>query len=170
MVPGSTLMYGSNFCSATLYPWSSRRRAIDAAASPFPSEDTTPPVTKMNFTGRLSVCWVIPPLCASIRRANRHQLAHALQVFGCIDFDRLDVGEHHVNAVAVFECPQLLERFGQLERRGRQRGERRHKRAAVRVQANVFERGTARHIRVANVRNRRRGKIEGVAATVADDF
>src|SRR6188472_2508075 len=155
MVPGSTLMYGSNFCSATLYPWSSRRRPIDAAASPFPSEDTTPPVTKMYFTGRRSVCWVIPPLSASIPRGNRHQLAHALQVFGCIDFNRLDVGDNHVDPVAVFESAQLLERLGHLEWRRWQRCECRHERPAVRIQPDVFERRAAPRITIANVRNGR---------------
>src|SRR6476646_10757367 len=116
MVPGSTLMYGSNFCSATLYPWSSRRRPMDAAASPFPSEDTTPPVTKMYFTGRLSVCWVIPPISGSSPSGDRHQAAHALQVFRGIDFDRLDGGHHCVDAIAMFQRPQLLEGLGHFER------------------------------------------------------
>src|SRR5215210_8877470 len=49
MVPGSTLIYGSNFCIVTLSPRSTRRRPKEAAAMPFPSEDTTPPVTKMYF-------------------------------------------------------------------------------------------------------------------------
>src|SRR3979409_1573794 len=47
MVPGSTLMYGSNFCMVTLRPRSTSNRPNDAAAKPFPTEDTTPPVTKM---------------------------------------------------------------------------------------------------------------------------
>src|ERR1700733_8139008 len=33
----------------TLMPRASRRQPIEAAASPLPSEDTTPPVTKMDF-------------------------------------------------------------------------------------------------------------------------
>src|SRR5262245_20640055 len=45
-------MYGSNFCSATRYPCPSSSAPIDAAARPFPSEDTTPPVTRMYLTGR----------------------------------------------------------------------------------------------------------------------
>src|SRR4051795_8388957 len=47
IVPGSMLMYGSNFCSATLRPRETRRRPREDAAIPLPSEDTTPPVTKM---------------------------------------------------------------------------------------------------------------------------
>ena len=40
-------MYGSNFCSATVRPRATSRRPIEAAAMPLPSEETTPPVTKM---------------------------------------------------------------------------------------------------------------------------
>src|SRR5215213_2417707 len=47
IVPGSTLMYGSNFWRATVRPRETRRRPIEAAAIPLPSEETTPPVTKM---------------------------------------------------------------------------------------------------------------------------
>src|ERR1700726_4049275 len=49
MVPGSTLRYGSHFCRVTLKPRLSRRQPIEEAATPFPSEETTPPVTKMYF-------------------------------------------------------------------------------------------------------------------------
>src|SRR5438874_8245120 len=49
MVPGSTFKYGSNFMMLTLSPRLSSRHPIEAAASPLPSEDTTPPVTKMYF-------------------------------------------------------------------------------------------------------------------------
>ena len=40
-------MYGSNFCIVTLSPRSTSSRPSDAAAMPFPREETTPPVTKM---------------------------------------------------------------------------------------------------------------------------
>src|ERR1700677_5031143 len=49
MVPGSTFRYGSNFIRLTLIPRASSKQPIEAAASPLPSEDTTPPVTKMYF-------------------------------------------------------------------------------------------------------------------------
>src|SRR3954453_84024 len=55
MVPGSTLMYGSNFWIVTDSPRATRRRPRDAAAMPFPSAETTPPVMKMKrVSGRLS--------------------------------------------------------------------------------------------------------------------
>src|SRR3984893_3663273 len=49
IVPGSTLRYGSHFCRVTLKPRLSRRQPIEEAATPFPSEETTPPVTKIYF-------------------------------------------------------------------------------------------------------------------------
>src|SRR5579863_5289527 len=49
MVPGSTLRCGSHFCRGTLKPRLSRRQPIEEAATPFPSEETTPPVTKIYF-------------------------------------------------------------------------------------------------------------------------
>src|SRR5580698_6553758 len=49
MVPGSTFRYGSNFMRLTRRPRASSRQPMEAAASPLPSEDTTPPVTKMYF-------------------------------------------------------------------------------------------------------------------------
>ncbi len=45
MVPGSTLMYGSSLTIATLRPRASRMAPSEAAAMPFPNEETTPPVT-----------------------------------------------------------------------------------------------------------------------------
>jgi hypothetical protein len=49
MVPGSTFKYGSSFLSRTEKPlaWSSAPN--DAEVSPFPREDTTPPVMKINL-------------------------------------------------------------------------------------------------------------------------
>src|SRR5438309_8444489 len=46
MVPGSTLMYGSSLMLVTRMPRDSRIAAREAAAMPFPREETTPPVTK----------------------------------------------------------------------------------------------------------------------------
>src|SRR5581483_3643162 len=52
IVPGSTFRYGSNFCSCTRSPRAFSRRPSDAATMPFPSADTTPPVTKTYFGAR----------------------------------------------------------------------------------------------------------------------
>src|ERR1043166_8262021 len=52
IVPGSTFRYGSNFCSWTRRPRAFSRRPSEAATMPFPSADTTPPVTKTYFGAR----------------------------------------------------------------------------------------------------------------------
>jgi hypothetical protein len=49
IVPGSTLMYGSSLSIVIFSPRASIRAPIDAAASPLPREETTPPVTKTNL-------------------------------------------------------------------------------------------------------------------------
>src|SRR5579871_963672 len=48
MVPGSTLRYGSSFRKRTLYPRACKRAPSAADARPFPKEETTPPVMKIN--------------------------------------------------------------------------------------------------------------------------
>src|SRR4051794_25713246 len=47
IVPGSTLMYGSNFWIVTDSPRDTSSWPIEAAAMPLPRAETTPPVTKM---------------------------------------------------------------------------------------------------------------------------
>src|SRR4030095_12346901 len=54
MVPASTLMYGSIFCSVTRKPRASSSAPIEAAARPLPRDETTPPVTKMYFEANSS--------------------------------------------------------------------------------------------------------------------
>jgi hypothetical protein len=49
VLPGSTFRYGSSFWIVILRPRVSSRLPIDAEARPLPSDETTPPVTKMNF-------------------------------------------------------------------------------------------------------------------------
>src|SRR5436190_21094586 len=63
------LMYGSIFCRVTRRPRASSSAPIDAAARPFPRDETTPPVTKMYLGGKsplLSGCMVpsVPRPCA----------------------------------------------------------------------------------------------------------
>src|SRR5262249_34131847 len=53
-------MYGSILTSVTRSPRASSNAPIDADATPFPSDDTTPPVTKMNFV--FDVPFVMPAL------------------------------------------------------------------------------------------------------------
>src|SRR5439155_12570893 len=49
IVPGSTLIYGSSLRLVTRMPREARIAARDEAAMPFPSEETTPPVTNTNL-------------------------------------------------------------------------------------------------------------------------
>src|SRR6478752_6490523 len=53
-------MYGSNFCIVTVRPRSTSRRPSEAAAIPFPREETTPPVTKMYLVAFWLVLIVFP--------------------------------------------------------------------------------------------------------------
>src|SRR5207247_148749 len=62
MVPASTLMYGSIFWSVTRKPRASSSEPMDAEASPLPSDDTTPPVTKMYFVGTSSLLPGLEPV------------------------------------------------------------------------------------------------------------
>src|SRR5581483_180096 len=52
IVPGSTFRYGSNFWSCTRRPRDFNSRPSDAATMPFPSAETTPPLTKTYFGAR----------------------------------------------------------------------------------------------------------------------
>ena len=49
------LIYGSNFCMVTRYPLALSRQASDEEMMPLPSDDTTPPVTKMYLVSTLGV-------------------------------------------------------------------------------------------------------------------
>src|SRR5229473_6483160 len=69
MVPGSTLRYGSHFWRVTLKPRLSRRQPIEEAATPFPSEETTPPVTKIYF-GAIRAARVLTPGLSALHRSD----------------------------------------------------------------------------------------------------
>src|ERR1700722_3125157 len=70
MVPGSTLRYGSNFIMLTLIPRASSRQPMEAAARPLPSEDTTPPVTKMYFADMSATSLFVFEVCAGWARLS----------------------------------------------------------------------------------------------------
>src|SRR5688572_22877170 len=59
IVPGSTFRYGSNFCACTRRPRAFSSLPSEAATIPFPSAETTPPVTKMYLVW-LASAWLIP--------------------------------------------------------------------------------------------------------------
>ena len=71
MVPGSTLMYGSSFWKVTVKPLASSSEPMDAAESPLPSEESTPPVMKMNLVFLLREAFMLEPFW----RRNRREAA-----------------------------------------------------------------------------------------------
>src|SRR5436189_4068007 len=73
MVPGSTFRYGSHFCRVTLKPRLSRRQPIEEAATPFPSEETTPPVTKIYF-GAIRAACVLTSGLSALHRIDVHTI------------------------------------------------------------------------------------------------
>src|SRR5579862_8506140 len=106
MVPGSTFRYGSNFCRDTRSPRLSSRQPIEAAAMPFPSDETTPPVTKIYFAID------IPP------SAYLHWFKHrrdALQILRRVHPQRVILGFHHADAISVLDRPQLFQPLQPLE-------------------------------------------------------
>src|SRR5712692_5535401 len=87
MVPASTLMYGSIFWSVTRKPRASSSEPMDAEASPLPSDDTTPPVTKMYFVGTSSLLPGLEPVsnildfrlsvaAAAVEKTNAQPIEH----------------------------------------------------------------------------------------------
>src|ERR1700680_274293 len=81
-----------------------------AAASPFPREDTTPPVMKMCLGVR-------PSMILSLTGGGRQQTAPLFQILLRVHTERVEGGLDRFDADAVFERPQLLERFRPFERR-----------------------------------------------------
>ncbi len=59
-------MYGSSFWNVTLNPLASRRAPMEAAASPLPKDDSTPPVIKINF-----VFIIETPITAVLRHVRQ---------------------------------------------------------------------------------------------------
>ena len=136
----------------------------DAAATPLPSEETTPPVTKMYLVA-------MRPPSSSVRcpfvglNATRSQdTFHPLQVLRGVDAERPRVDDEHADRDAVLQRPQLLERLAALERRGRQPGEAQQGLALVAVDAQVLERRGAALL--PRVGDRRAAEVEGVAGAV----
>src|SRR5439155_15115743 len=69
IVPGSTFRYGSNLTTWTLKPRALSSRPSEAAVMPFPSDETTPPVTKTYFVGRADI--LDPPQAVELAKAGR---------------------------------------------------------------------------------------------------
>src|SRR6476469_1492457 len=129
-----------------------------AAARPLPSEETTPPVMKMYLGVRSMI------LSAWCRR--RQKPPHLIQVLGRVHFERFVLRLHRFDANTVLERPQLLERLGSLERGRLERRQDQQNTAAIGVQADMSIERRPSGARVAEVRNRRAGEIQGKPAAI----
>src|SRR5260221_146468 len=105
-------MYGSILSSVTRSPRPSSSAPSDAAASPLPSDETTPPLTKMNLV-LLSRSNVGPsPASAAKPPCVR---ARSREVLGCIYLKRRRHGSHDPDTKAALQRAQLFELFQRLE-------------------------------------------------------
>src|SRR6476620_3576384 len=116
----------------TLSPRSTNSRPNDAAAMPFPREETTPPVTKMYLVALVAEVIALPLKCVpvSFRPSKVVQRIHTRQ-------RRLGQAGH-ANGESQMQCPELLEPLGLL-RRARRGGDPPHQRgASIHVDAEVL--------------------------------
>src|SRR5437016_1398916 len=124
----------------TRSPRSTSSRPSDAAAIPLPSDDTTPPVTKMYLVVCLAeACIEVTCRSWSSQWRRRPFAIGAYEVFLRIDplHDRF-IDERHTDGNAGEERPKLLEPFDLFEWRGRQAHPFLQRRPVVRVDANML--------------------------------
>src|SRR5215831_6698698 len=114
IVPGSTFRYGSNFCSATRRPLLSSRQPMLDAAIPLPSDETTPPVTKMHFGILMVRCQ------AGLAGGHLKHSCDTLQIVGGIHPEGIVFGLRNADREAVFERAKLFQALRLLERANRQ--------------------------------------------------
>src|SRR6476659_10824640 len=132
MVPGSTLMYGSNFCIVTLSPRSTNSRPNEAAAMPFPREETTPPVTKMYLVALGAEVIALPLKFVPVG-------FRPSKVVRRIDARHRRLGEPgDADGESEMQRAELLEPFGLLGRTRRGRRPLRQRRASVHVETDVL--------------------------------
>jgi len=138
---------------------------MDAEASPFPREETTPPVTKMYFTPD-DWLLVLRILGGVTGGKESFQLWN---LFRGIESDGMIFGQDNADAGAVFKGAELLELFRLFKQAGRPTDELFEEIAAVAVEAHVPQgregvgagpeegKGTA-------------GEIESVSLPIDDDL
>src|SRR5512138_618854 len=105
-------MYGSSLRCWTSRPRFSRSAPMDAAASPFPREETTPPVTNMNFVFLPRFTMAVP--------SPSHPLVpeeppSALEVLRRVDPEAAVGRVGDLDPVPVLERAELLEGLLRLE-------------------------------------------------------
>src|SRR6185369_16011681 len=152
MVPGSMFRYGSSFWIVTRNPRDLSSRPSDADAIPFPSDDTTPPVTTMIFAivpPSLRVCVLCP---GSVPGAAPFQ---SRELLGGIDPRERPRAGDDLDVHASFERPQLLEPFRSLQLSRRPRSELQQQITPKSVDAHMAQRRppvrAARDVRAAKV-------------------
>ena len=79
-------IYGSNFCIVTLNPRAFNNLPNDAAVIPFPSPETTPPVTNTYFTD------IIPPI-----RLSAYTLINIPTLFSTLYSHKLQISTFFYN-------------------------------------------------------------------------
>src|SRR5512139_1084443 len=109
-------MYGSSFRCCTSRPRFSRSAPMEAAASPLPSELTTPPVTNMNLVFLPRFTMPAPFLSPALGREDGPS---ALEVLRRVDAEPAVGGVGDPDAMPVLERPELLEGLLRLEAPGR---------------------------------------------------
>src|SRR5437879_1750604 len=98
------LIYGSILSSVTRRPRDSSKAPSDAAARPLPSDETTPPVTKMNLF--LPSCSTLSPPPLLARRRIR-----PCEVVRRVHFERRCHRPHNSDSIPALQGTQLLELF-----------------------------------------------------------
>src|SRR5215831_2475888 len=129
---------GSSFKNVILRPRLSKRFPIEADASPFPKEETTPPVTKMNLLIVQFLCfarmirspraWLAGwhrPLNGNALRCRLGPLKllrYLDRIFRCIHTKRVSFRFPHLNDHTMFQGAQLLQFLGIFQDTSWQRG------------------------------------------------
>src|SRR5262245_58099088 len=172
IVPGSTLRYGSNFSIDTRRPRSTSNRPSDAAAIPFPSEETTPPVTKMYLV--VAEPWPARDGASCMRVSSggegRPLFVRSLEILLRI-YSRTDrlVDQRDAHRQPGGQRPELLQPFGLLQGIHRQRDPATKRVGRVRVNADVLPHAGPLRLRVTLVlqeRNWRPRKVHRAALVV----
>src|SRR5665213_4262242 len=137
---------------------------MDAAAMPFPREETTPPVTKMNLAIRGAGSFRRPPDSLA---AGPNQLPHAFQIGGRIHAEGLVIRFDHSDFESVFEGSQLLQALRLLQRSRRHTGISQEKFPPVNVKSDVFVINTGMlFVWLPRIWNRGAREVDGIFETV----
>src|ERR1043165_4102433 len=153
MVPGSTWMWGSSLRNVIFNPRLSSRLPIEAEASPFPKEETTPPVTKINLlivapilSDRI-ILTRMPPLPdrSGLQRTYLplggvkplELSCHRLDIFRRIHPQGSMCGFPDSDRNTILQCAQLLELFRILQAPGGKGRQLQQRVASIHIETEV---------------------------------